>query len=208
MVPVVGVHQVATLWWERVMDGSEGRAMTDDAGTASSLTGGDPTIGSQLQDGMALAQLNDESAQLAAAAKQDGPPENGMGWANPRAVMLDTEKAQAAAAAATGAGFEFTPEQINTQLAHCKQQLNDLQNDLQDAEQAEAAVHPPAPDDASVAQANAVRNMLSETVASIKADINYLSQWQETLTQAQARYIQTEQLTTDEWNRLANGVQS
>jgi hypothetical protein len=50
--------------------------------------------------------------------------------------------------------------------------------------------------------------MLSETVASIKADINYLSQWQETLTQAQARYIQTEELTTDEWNRLANGVQA
>jgi hypothetical protein len=182
--------------------------MTDDAGTASSVTNGNSAGGSQTPDQTALAQLNAESAQLAATAKQDSPPANGMGWVNPRAEALDAKYAQAAATTATGAGFEFTPEQVNAQLAHCKQQLDDLRNDLQDAQQAGLAVHPPAPDAASVAQAAAVKNMLTETVAAIQADIAYLSQWQSTLNQAKARYMETEQLTADQWTRLANGVQS
>lgn len=181
--------------------------MTGDAGAANPAASGDPT-GQALQDGLAMVELTTESGQLNAAAKQDSPPENSRGDVNPRAAVLDYEHAQTAATAATGAGFEFTPEQINTQLAHCTEQLNDLRGDLLTAQHAEQAVHPPAPDAASVAQANAVRNMLTQTVAAIQADITYLSQWQATLTAAQARYMQTEHLTTDQWNRLANGVQS
>jgi hypothetical protein len=182
--------------------------MSDDTGAGSTVTNGDPTGGSQVSDQTALAQLNAESAQAAATAKQESPPENGMGWVNPRAVELDTQHVQAAAAAATGAGFEFTPEQVDTQITHCTQQLNDLNVDLRSAQEAERAVHPPAPDAASVAQAAAVKNMLTETVAAIQADIAYLSQWQSTLNQAKARYMETEQLTADGWTRLSNGVQS
>jgi hypothetical protein len=181
--------------------------MTGDAGAANSVAGGDPT-GSALQNGLDLVELTAESGQLNAAAKQDSPPVNSMGDVNPRAAVLDYQHAQSAGTAATGAGFEFTPEQINTQLAHCQDQLSDLNTDLITAQRALQDVHPPAPDDASVTQANAVRNMLAQTVAAIQADIAYLSKWQATLTEAQARYMQTEQLTTDQWNRLANGVQS
>lgn len=181
--------------------------MTGDAGAASSVAGGDPT-GQALQNGLDLVELTTESGQLQAAAKQDSPPENSMGDVNPRAAVLDYQHAQSAAAAATGAGFEFTPEQINTQLAHCKDQLKDLSDDLTKAQRAAQAVHPPAPDAASVTQANAVRNMLMQTIAAIQADIAYLTDWQTKLTDARARYMETEQLTTDQWNRLANGVQS
>jgi hypothetical protein len=181
--------------------------MTGEAGAANSVTGGDP-VGTGLQDGLDLVELTTESEQLNAATKQDSPPVNSMGDVNPRAAVLDYEHAQSAATAATGAGFEFTPEQVNMQLTHCSQQLDDLRYDLDQARRAQEAVHPPAPDNASVTQANAVRNMLAQTVAAIQADIAYLSQWQATLTEAQARYMQTEQLTTDQWNRLANGAQS
>jgi alpha/beta superfamily hydrolase len=182
--------------------------MTDDVGTSSSVVGGDPNTSSPLLDSTALAQLSYESAQLSAAAKQDSPPENSMGDVNPRAAELDYQHAQAAAAAATGAGFEFTPEQINTQLAHCEQQLKELATDLFSAQSAEQAVHAPAPDAASVAQANAVRNMLTETIAAIRADMAYLTDWQTKLTDAQTLYMETEHLTADQWNRLANGMQS
>jgi hypothetical protein len=180
--------------------------MTGDAGAVSSV-GGDP-VGTGLRNGMDLVELAAESAQLNAAAKLENPPENSMDDINPRAAVLDYQHAQSAATAATGAGFEFTPEQINTQLAHCAQQLDDLRSDLDQARRAQEAVHPPAPDAASVAQANGVRNMLAQTVVAIQADIAYLSQWQATLTEAQARYMQNEQLTTAQWNRLADGVQS
>jgi hypothetical protein len=90
--------------------------MTGDAGAGGAVTGGGPDISGALQDGIALTEVSLESQQLAAAAKQDSPPENSMGDVNPRAAVLDYQHAQTAAAAATGAGFEFTPEQINTQL--------------------------------------------------------------------------------------------
>jgi hypothetical protein len=182
--------------------------MTDDTGAGSAVAGGDPNASSPLLDSTALAQLGYESAQLSAAAKQGSPPENGMGWVNPRAAELDYQHAQAAATAATGAGFEFTPEQIDTQLAHCKQQIDDLRTDLQQAQQAQLAVHPPAPDAASVAQAKAVQNMLAQTAAAIQADIAYLTDWQAKLTDAKTRYMTNEHLTTDQWSRLANGLQS
>lgn len=182
--------------------------MTSDAGAGSSMAGSGPDISGELRDGIALTEVSLESQQLAAAAKQDSPPENSMGDVNPRAAELDYQHAQTAAAAATGAGFEFTPEQINTQLAHCEQQLKELATDLFSAQSAEQAVHPPAPDAASVAQANAVRNMLNETIAAIRADMDYLTDWQNKLTDAQTRYMETEHLTADQWNRLANGTQS
>ncbi len=182
--------------------------MTSDAGAGGAVAGGGPDISGALQDGMALTEVSLESQQLSAAAKQDTPPENSMGDVNPRAAELDYQHAQAAATAATGAGFEFTPEQINTQLAHCKEQIADLQTDLQQAQQAQLAVHPPAPDAASVAQAKAVQNMLAQTAAAIEADIAYLTDWQAKLTDAQTRYMETEHLTADQWNRLANGLQA
>lgn len=182
--------------------------MVDDAGTGGAMPGGDPNTSSPLLDAAALAQLSTESAQLSAAAAQDSPPENSMGWVNPRAAELDYQHAQAAATAATGAGFEFTPEQISTQLAHCEQQLKELATDLVSAQTAEQALHAPAPDAASVAQAAAVRNMLTETVAAIQADIAYLTDWQTKLSQAQTQYMNTEHLTADQWSKLANGLQS
>ena len=179
--------------------------MTSEAGAGSSVAGSVPDISGELQDGIALTEVSLESQQLAAAAKQDSPPENGMGDVNPRAAELDYQHAQTAAAAATGAGFEFTPEQINTQLAHCTGQSSRRTCSVRSPAEQELFIQP-APDAASVAQANAVRNMLTETIAAIRADIAYLTDWQNKLTDAQTRYMETEHLTADQWYRLANGT--
>ena len=118
------------------------------------------------------------------------------------------QHAQAAAAAATGAGFEFTPEQVEIQLKHCQEMLNDLRFDLLSAQRAKQAVYEPAPDAASVAQADAVRNMMQSAVNVIKADIAYLTDWQNKLVAAKNAYMANEQVTAQQWQRLAQGLQA
>lgn len=159
-------------------------------------------------DSAALGQLNAEAQQQATSEQQSEPPTNGAGWQNPRAAMLDEAFGQSAASRGIGAGFEFDPLQIQSQIAQCSQLLAELQADLVAAQLAEAAIQPPAPDPASVAQATAVKGMFTETVAAIRSSIDYLSTWQSQVSQAKDSYLNTEHVTTDEWNRLTNGTMS
>lgn len=163
-------------------------------------TGSDPV------DPSVTAQLNTESQEARGLAQQGLPPTSAAGWQNPRAVELDQRYTQSAAAAATGAGFEFTPEQIDLQLSRCSQLLNELVVDIQGAQAAQMAVHPPAPDAASVEQANAAKNLFVETTASFQAGVDFLTQWQAKLNEAKTNYMQTEQATADQWNHMSKGI--
>ncbi len=173
--------------------------MADGMGAAGSGQAADPTL---------VGQIQDESAQARATAQTNDPEDPGTGGINPRTVQAKLRSSQAATTAATGAGFEFTPEQVDLQLRHCQDQIHDLHIDLRTAEQAVAAVHEPAPDAASVAQANAVRNMLESTVNVIRADIAYVTDWQNKLLAAKQNYIATENLSEQHWTRLSRGLQA
>jgi hypothetical protein len=111
-----------------------------------------------------------------------------------------------ATTAAIGKGFQFTPDQIETQLAHASQQLVDLNSDKRAAQLAAQAVRPPAPDQASTAQSAGVRQMLLDTATVIDSHINYLSTWQASLKQAKANYMTTEHVTEEQWHRLSKGL--
>jgi hypothetical protein len=109
---------------------------------------------------------------------------------------------------AAGGGFEFTPQQIDLQLSRCSEMLSQLGLDVQNAQATQMAVRPPAPDAASVAQANAVKNFFAQTEAAFQTGLDFVSQWQTKLATAKTNYMQTEQLTADEWTRLSNGIES
>ena len=138
--------------------------MADSAGATSGGSVTDSVGGAQMSDQAAEAQIDAESSQAAAIAQKSDPEDPATGGINPRTAEAKMQAAQVATTAAIGAGFEFTPEQVEVQLAHCQQQLNELNNDLTNAQEAVQAVREPAPDAASVAQADAVRNMLTGTV--------------------------------------------
>ncbi|HYS40943.1 MAG TPA: hypothetical protein VEO01_35470 [Pseudonocardiaceae bacterium] len=111
---------------------------------------------------------------------------------------------QVATTAAIGAGFEFTPEQIETQLTQCQELSFQYRDALKNAERAETAVHEPAPDQAgSVLQANQTKQSLSNLQDVIRSQINFLTHWQNTLTQVKANYLQNEHLTEGQWQGLA-----
>jgi hypothetical protein len=57
-----------------------------------------------------------------------------------------------------------------------------------------------------VAQADAVREMLTNTASVLRADIEYLTNWHTKLTQAKAGYVSTEHLTEEQWARLTKGL--
>jgi hypothetical protein len=154
------------------------------------------------------AQIQAETAQAQATDRANDPEDPSTGGIDPRTAQAKLHHAQTATAAATGAGFEFTPEQVDTQLKHCQNLLNDLRNDLQDAQAANEGVYEPAPDAASVAQADAVRNMMANAVNVIKADIAYVKNWQNQLNAARENYLTTEHLSEEQWNRLALGLQA
>jgi hypothetical protein len=157
---------------------------------------------------MLVAQIRAETAQARATTQASDPEDPGTGGINPRTATAKTRNAQAATAAAAGAGFEFTPEEVDLQLKHCRDQLNDLNLDLRSAEYAKEAVHEPAPDAASVAQANAVRNMLENTVDVIKADIAYITNWRNKLNAAKQHYMANEDLSEQQWTRLSQGLEA
>jgi hypothetical protein len=162
----------------------------------------------QAPDPTLVGQIQDEAAQAQATAQANDPEDPGTGGINPRTVQAKLHAAQVATGAATGPGFEFTPEQVGLQLRHCEGQINDLRWDLGLARQAVAAVHEPAPDPASVAQADAVRNMLESTFEVINADIAYLTDWQNKLLAAKQNYMTTENLSEQQWTRLSQGLQA
>jgi hypothetical protein len=153
-----------------------------------------------------VAQISAEQSQAATVAQRDDPEDISSGGINPVAMQAKLRAASAGGVRGAGGGFTFTPEEVDYQLAQCAQQLNDLRVDLQDAHRAEAAVCPPAPDEASTSQANAVRDLLTSTAAVIEADISYLAAWQDKLTQAKNNYLASDDLTAAEWSRQAGGM--
>lgn len=173
-----------------------GVARATSAQLAGGGDGGDPTL---------LDQLSAESQQQAAAEQQAEPPTNGMGWQNPRAIGLDQKYAQSAAASGIGSGFQFDPAQIDAQLTQCGQLLRDLEGDLVTAQAGESAIHAPAPDPASAAQALAVHSMFTQAVAAARSSIAYMSAWQSKLAQAKSAYMASDQMTVEEWHRISDG---
>jgi hypothetical protein len=154
-----------------------------------------------------LDQIKDETAKAQATTRANDPEDGGRGI-DPRTVQAKLRTTQAATTAAIGAGFEFTPDEVEVQLKHCQHQLSDLRNDLLDAQQAVKLVHWPAPDGASKTQADAVQRMLVSTVNVINADIAYLTNWQNKLNAAKQNYMNTEHLNEQEWTRLSQGLQA
>lgn len=148
-------------------------------------------------------QVRAESAQATATARAGDPEDGHTGGIDPRTAQARLHHTQTAETAAVGPGFQFTPEQIDLQLHQCQQHLTDLYEDLATASRAMDTVHEPAPDGASVTQANAVRGMLNNTVAVIRADIAYLADWQSRLTAAKQNYLTTEHLSEQQWTGLA-----
>jgi hypothetical protein len=170
-------------------------------GLTSSANSGpaDPTLAAQIQA---------EGTQATSTADANDPEDPGVGGINARTGLAKLKHAQAVTAAAVGSGFQFTPEQIETQLKHCAEQIRDLNDDLRTAQAAVIAVHSPAPDSASVAQADAVKQMMENAVTVIRADITYLTDWQSKLVAAKNDYLTNEHLTEQHWQGLARGSQA
>jgi hypothetical protein len=171
--------------------------MTDDR----TVTITDLTSGSE---STLVGQIEDETARAKATDRANDPEDGGHGI-NPRTVQAKLRSTQAATTAAIGAGFEFTPEEVATQLQLCQDQLNELQNDLVKATKTQNLVLEPAPDSASRTQADAVKNMFANTVTVIRADITYLMSWQHKLNGAKQRYMTTEHLNKEQWDKLSQG---
>jgi hypothetical protein len=168
----------------------------------------DPTSGGQAPaDPALLDQIKDETARAQAITRANDPEDGGRGI-NPITVQAKLRSTQAATTAAIGAGFEFTPEEVELQLKHCNQQLVELRNDLMTTKDTLEIKLDPADDDASRMQAYAVKSMLASTVNVINADIAYLMSWQNKLNIAKQNYMTTEQLNEQQWAMLSQGLQA
>ena len=168
-----------------------------------------PTVDGQTPaDPNLLAQIQAETLQADSTSQANDPEDPGTGGIDPRTVGAKLRNAQAATTAAIGGGFQFTPEEVDAQLKLCEAQINDLRSDLQDAQQAVQQVHEPAPDDASVTQANAVKNMLNNVIEVMNGNITYLADWQNKLAAAKQTYMTNEHLTATQWIRLTQGLQA
>jgi hypothetical protein len=154
-----------------------------------------------------LDQINDETAKAQATTRANDPEDGGRGI-NPRTVEAKLRSTQAATTAAIGAGFEFTPEEVAAQLKHCQQQLSELNIDFQIAQRTVGLVQGPAPDNASQMQAAAVQAMMANTAEVIRADIAYLTNWQNKLNAAKQNYMANEHLNEQEWAKLSQGLQA
>jgi hypothetical protein len=154
-----------------------------------------------------LDQIKDETAKAQATTRANDPEDGGRGI-NPRTVEAKLRSTQAATTAAIGAGFEFTPEEVAAQLKHCQKQLSELNIDLQTARRAVEFVYEPALDDASRTQASAVQAMMATTVEVIRADIAYLTNWQNKLRAAKQKYMTAEHLNEQQWTRLSQGLRA
>ena len=159
-----------------------------------------------MSDQAAVDQIGAETAQASANQQRSDIEARDGGGINPRIAAAQLQSIQQQTAAAIGKGFQFTPEQIEAQLVHASRQLADLNHDRTMAQGAEQAVHSPAPDLASVAQADAVRRMMANTRNVIESHIGYLTAWQTSLNQAKANYLTTERVTEAQWQRLAKGL--
>lgn len=181
---------------------AEGTAPSSGRGTAPAASGSTPIP----PDPHTIDEIDAEAAQARATAQANDPYDPGSDGVDSNRVVARRRHAEAATQAAIGAGFQFTPDEVERQLTHCQEQIADLTADLQSAQHAKQAVHEPAPDDASVAQANAVRDMMQNTIDVIEADIAYVTDWQNKLVAAKNQYLANEHVSEQQWQRLAQGL--
>jgi hypothetical protein len=154
-----------------------------------------------------VAQIQSETAQAQATTRANDPEDPATGGINARTAQAKIRHAQATDAAAVGAGFEFTPEQIETLLPQC----NDLRTQFEwaryKAQEAAQSVQPPAPDEAgSVLAANQIKQSLTNFVGVAQSQVDFLAWWEHELIRAKQDYLQTEHLTEEQWQRLAKGL--
>ncbi|TCO62931.1 hypothetical protein [Actinocrispum wychmicini] len=181
---------------------AEGAAPSSSSGTTPAPIGSTP----RPPDPHKIDEINAEAAQARATAQANNPYDPGSDGVDSNRVVVRRQRAEAATQAATGAGFQFTPKEVEHQLTHCHEQIADLTADLRSAQRAKDIVREPAPDDASVALANAVRDMFSSTIDVVNADIAYVTDWQSKLVMAKNQYMANEHLTEQQWQRLAQGL--
>jgi len=112
-------------------------------------------------------------------------------------------QAEQTAQQAIGAGYEFTPAQIEKNISDASNLVLDFQRD-QDDIQVIINVTPPAPDPASVAHATALSNWGKQLMARNQSQINFLQAWIGTLQNAKTAYLNQEHLTAADWARLAS----
>ncbi|HEX5406757.1 MAG TPA: hypothetical protein VFX16_31160 [Pseudonocardiaceae bacterium] len=176
------------------MSTDRGRVMADNTGTGDQVP--DPTV---------LAQITTEVAQ-ARATDLRNDLEDSTGAVNIRTAQAKLHTTQAATTAAIGSGFTFTPEQIETQLTQCQDLYVQYVKASTTAQRAEAAVHAPAPDTAgSMLQANQTQQSLTNLKGVIQSQLDFLKNWQHTLSAVKARYLQTDHLSESQWQQLAKG---
>lgn len=108
--------------------------------------------------------------------------------------------------AGVGRGFQLSPEQVQATLTKADQTIADLNAMLSSAGRAEAAVHTPGPDPASVQMTTTVQRTLKNLVANTQSLIDYWTAWRSKLAQAKQNYLNTEHLTEQQWHQQAQGM--
>jgi hypothetical protein len=151
-------------------------------------------------------QIADEVTAARAADERGDPRDPVTGSINLHTFSAKIKDAEAATRTAIGAGFAFTPDQIQTQLSKCQSLSKDWYEALQLAQSAEQSIYAPAPDmPGSVSQMNQTRQSLINLVGVINSQIGFLSSWQAALSQAKDNYMKSEQLNEHQWQWLASG---
>jgi hypothetical protein len=169
---------------------------------------GDTGASAPPPDPALIAQIRAETAQADATAAANDPEDPGTGGISARTAQAKIHHAQQATVAAVGAGFECSPEQIETLVPQCDELIYDFEQDQRDARAAIAAVYPPAEDEGSVMYTNKLKQSLTNLVGVYDSQINYVKWWKNTLLQAKQTYMHNEQITEEQWQRLAKGMQA
>lgn len=123
-------------------------------------------------------------------------------------AMVDPS-AQAADAArvtvAVGNGFQFTPEEVQRQIAQCDSLIKDFERDSSQI-RVIARAEPPAPDQASGRQVDAVRKFGADLEKRNRSQSQFLQHWVATLNAAKQRYLRQEHVTEEQWEKLTRGL--
>ena len=163
---------------------------------SSGATLPDPLTGAGLNwvDGVGLAgQIKDEQAQASATAAAEDP-EDPSGGINPRTFDARIRAAHQAAQQAIGTGYQFSPAQIEKNIADATDLIHLYRAD-QNKILRIIAVKPPAPDPASVAHAAELSNRGQQAMARNESQINFLTAWIQRLQNAKTAYLSQEHLT-------------
>ena len=174
--------------------------MADSTGAAP-----DPTSGvglSRFDKALLAGQIEDEQAQSAAITAAQDPEDPSTGGINPRNVAR-FHQAEQAAQQAIGAGYVFTPAQIEKNIADANDLIVGLTHDHQDIEII-IRVTPPAPDPASVAHAKALSTWGQQLRARNQSQINFVNSWIGSLQNAKNAYMSQEHMTAADWTRIAS----